>query len=49
MANKNPIMTDYSTLDQINQENDLTAIEVQRGIGSYFPIFVSLGITLYGL
>jgi len=41
-------MTDYSTLEQINQENDLTAIEVQRGIGSYFPIFVSLGITLYG-
>jgi len=48
MATNNPIMTDYSTLDQINRENDLTAIEVQRGIGSYFPIFVSLGITLYG-
>jgi len=48
MATNNPIMTDYSTLEQINQENDLTAIEVQRGIGSYFPVFVSLGITLYG-
>jgi hypothetical protein len=48
MATNNPIMTDYSTLEQINRENDLTAIEVQRGIGSYFPIFVSLGITLYG-
>lgn len=48
MANKNPIMTDYSTLEQINQENDLTSIEVQRGIGSYFPVFVSLGITSYG-
>jgi len=48
MATNNPIMTDYSTLEQINQENDLTAIEVQRGIGSYFPIFISLGITLYG-
>ena len=48
MANNNPIMTDYSTVEQINNENDLTDIEVQRGIGSYFPIFVSLGITLYG-
>jgi hypothetical protein len=48
MATNNPIMTDYSTMERINQENDLTAIEVQRGIGSYFPIFVSLGITLYG-
>jgi hypothetical protein len=48
MATNNPIMSDYSTLEQINRENDLTAIEVQRGIGSYFPIFVSLGITLYG-
>ena len=45
---KNPILSDYSTVQQINHENDLTAIEVQRGIGSYFPIFVSLGITLYG-
>ncbi len=48
MATNNPIMTDFNTMEQINQENDLTAIEVQRGIGSYFPIFVSLGITLYG-
>jgi len=48
MATNNPILTDYNTMEQINQENDLTAIEVQRGIGSYFPIFVSLGITLYG-
>ena len=48
MATNNPIMSDYGTLDQINKENDLTAIEVERGIGSYFPIFVSLGITLYG-
>ena len=45
---KNPILSDYSIVQQINHENDLTAIEVQRGIGSYFPIFVSLGITLYG-
>jgi hypothetical protein len=48
MANNNPILTDYSTLDQINSESDLTAIEVERGIGSYFPILISLGVTLYG-
>lgn len=48
MATNNPILTDYNTMEQINKENDLTSIEVQRGIGSYFPIFVSLGITLYG-
>jgi hypothetical protein len=27
---------------------NFTEIEVKRGIGSYFPIFISLGITLYG-
>ena len=48
MATNNPLLTDFNTMEQINKENDLTAIEVQRGIGSYFPIFVSLGITLYG-
>lgn len=48
MANNNPILTDYTTMEQINQENDLTSIEVQRGIGSYFPILISLGVTLYG-
>ena len=48
MANNNPILTDYSILDQINNENDLTAIEVKRGISSYFPILISLGVTLYG-
>jgi len=48
MANNNPILDEYSTIDQINKESNLTQIEVQRGIGSYFPIFVSLGITLYG-
>jgi len=26
---------------------NFTEIEVKRGIGSYFPIFISLGITLY--
>jgi len=48
MRSNNPILTDYSTLDQINKENDLTAIEVERGLGSYFPILISLGVTLSG-
>jgi len=46
---KNILDTDYSRIKQLNEDNSLEEIEVERGIGSYFPIFISLGITLYGM
>ncbi len=49
MIQKNILNTDYSVMQQINKDNSLEEIEVNRGIGSYFPIFISLGITLYGM
>jgi len=49
MIHKNPLDNDYSVIQQLNQDNSLNEIEVNRGLGSYFPIFISLGITLYGM
>ena len=51
MIPKNPLIgTDnLSVLQQIELENNLTEIQIQRGIIGYFPIFISLGITLFGL
>ncbi len=49
MITKNPLDNDYSVIQQLNQDNSISEIEVNRGISSYFPIFISLGITLYGM
>jgi len=51
MLFKNPLTyaDNTSILEQINQENNLTQIEVQRGLSSYFPVTISLGITLFGV
>ena len=50
MIAKNPLTEDnYNVLQQIEQENNLTEIRIDRSIFSYFPIFISLGITLFGL
>ncbi|HFU75435.1 MAG TPA: hypothetical protein ENK66_04240 [Arcobacter sp.] len=45
---QNPILSDYNTIQKINNESDLTAITVQRGLISAFPIAISLAVTLYG-
>lgn len=51
MLFKNPLTyaDNTSILEQINRENNLTEIEVQRGLTSYFPVGVSLGLTLFGV
>jgi len=50
MITKNPLIQDnYNVLQQIERENNLTEIQIQRGVLGYFPIFISLGITLFGL
>jgi len=48
MIQKTPLDSDYNVLQQINIDNSLSEVTVNRGIGSYFPILVSLGITSYG-
>ena len=51
MITKNPLINndDLSVLDRIEQENNLTEIQVQRGTMSYIPVLISLMITLFGL
>jgi len=51
MITKNPLILsdNMSVLQQVEYENNLTEIRVQRGVIGYFPIFISLGITLFGL
>ncbi len=49
MIQKKTLDTDYNIREQMNKDNSMNEIEVSRGIGSYFPIFISLGITLYGM
>ena len=51
MITKNPLINndDLSVLDRIEQENNLTEITVSRGVSSYFPVIISLTITLFGL
>ena len=51
MITHNPLTNtdNLSVLQQIELENNLTEIRVDRGILAYFPIFISLGITLFGL
>jgi len=48
MIQNTPLDSDYNVLQQINIDNSLSEVTVNRGIGSYFPILVSLGITSYG-
>jgi len=50
MIPKNPLIQDnYNVLQQIEQENNLLELQIDRSIGAYFAILLSLSITLYGI
>lgn len=51
MVSKNPLNsnTNSNVLQQIEDENDLSEIKIDRGIEAYFAILISLSVTLFGM